>query len=588
MRSVSWIWIVAILGIFSCEKEEFITDRGYPFLESISVSDVDQTGVTVNFEIKANAGAIEEYGVEFIESEKLKYSQGNPVYHTVSGAGSPGEALVAIRLEDRLVNGVNYSVRPFARYGDKKVYGEVLLFDSQGVRPPLITEVSDSELTHFHTLTISGKYFNPSPEYLEVRIPELEGIFTVEILEQSHSEIKIKVWLSASDYTLPQGKFDLMVISGGKSTVLQDFFSVVLPKIESLSELENFVGQSFDVHFNKLSSSSFLEFRFLLHGSGYYSAYPIEVAPNTLRFTIENMPPGDYSFSMVGRGFEDEFQEKIKVVNSWESFKDRFPISRLYNWNWIGVGDEMLFWQNEIGDFQKFYSLPLDAEEFQPLPPLPNNHGFRSHFLIQAVENRYLYFGLGYGLEPMKDFSRFDTQTRQWKKLSDFPYEPSSVEKSFYFQGKIYLQLYGVADFVVYDSNSDVWTWTSVEVPEDFKSTLYQDSNGEGVYYVPREQSQLIKYVPGVSREVVTDLPGYPSSGTHHVSIMGNEVFLFHGAYEYFRVDLDSREVFPVQTINGQEYLVAQPWVTSQGLMMAFPKNQNEEDMTVYQWVGRY
>ncbi|OOG76757.1 hypothetical protein [Algoriphagus sp. A40] len=584
MRRASWIWMVAILGIFSCEQEEFITDRTYPFLESISVSDVDETGATVNFEVKANAGAIDEYGLEYIETEKLKYNQDNPVYYTVSGTGSPGEALVAIRLEDRLVKGINYSVRPFARYGDKTVYGDVLLFDSQGVRPPLITEVSDSELTQFHTLTISGKYFNPSPEYLEVKIPELEGIFTVEILEQSSTQIKIKVWLSASEYTLPQGKFDLIVTSGGKSTVLQDYFSIVLPKIETLSDVEGFVGQSFDVYFNKLTSLSILEFRLLLPGSGYYPLHPTEIAPNTLRFSIGNLPPGDYTFSLSGRGFSDEYPQKIKVVNSWAPFKDRFPISTLYDWNWVGVGDEMLFWKNEIGDFQKFYSLPLNAEEFEPLPPLPNNQGFRGNYLIQAVQNRYLYFGLG----PTKDFSRFDTQTRQWETLSDFPFGSIGVEKSFYFQGKIYIQPYGGSNFVVYDTNSNAWTWTSIEIPEDFKGTLYQDSNGEGVYYVPREQNQLIKYVPGVSREVVADLPGYSSSGTHYVSIMGNEVFLFHGAYEYFRVNLGSREVFPVQTLNGQQNLVARPWVTSKGMMMAFPKYQHDNEMMVYNWIGRY
>ncbi|HSF53633.1 MAG TPA: hypothetical protein VLA71_07785, partial [Algoriphagus sp.] len=239
MKRASWIWIVVMLGIiFSCEEEEFISDRAYPFLESISVSDVDENGATVNFEVMSNAGSINEYGVEFIESEKLKYTQEAHSFYSVSKSGSPTEGLVSMRIDDTLVKGINYSVRPYARYENKVVYGEIMLFDSQGVHPPVIAEVSDSELTQSHILTITGNYFNQSLEYLEVRIPELEGIFSVEILEHSRSQIKIKVWISAYNYSLPQGKFDLVINSGGKTTVLNDYFSIVLPKIESVSRLE--------------------------------------------------------------------------------------------------------------------------------------------------------------------------------------------------------------------------------------------------------------------------------------------------------------------------------------------------------------
>ncbi|HSF54636.1 MAG TPA: hypothetical protein VLA71_12830, partial [Algoriphagus sp.] len=346
------------------------------------------------------------------------------------------------------------------------------------------------------------------------------------------------------------------------------------------------LGQTFDAYFNKLTSLEVLNFRFQIPESGDYLGYPTEVAPNTLRFTIDNMPPGEYTLSIAGRGFSQDFPQKIKVINSWSPYKDRFPISSLYNWNWVGVGDQMLFWKNEIGDFQKFYSLPLESEEFEDLPELPNNKNFRSNYLIQEVQDRYLYFGLGYSYDLMKDFSRFDTQTRQWEKLKDFPFESGGVEKSFYLQGKIYIILYGVPNFVVYDTNLNSWTLTSIEVPEDFRLTLYQDSDNEGVYFVPREKNQLIKYVPGGSREVIAEIPGYSSSGTHYVSVMGNMVFLFHGASEYFRVNLDTRAVEPLQTINGQQYLVARPWVTSKGLMMAFPTSQHEPEMKIYRWVA--
>jgi hypothetical protein len=587
MKRANWILVVVFLGFFSCEEEEYISARSYPFLESISISNIDETGATVNFEVKTNTSFVDEYGVEFVESYKVNPNFEEPVYYSISEIGAPPPStLISIRIDQILVKNVSYLVRPFARYGGKVVYGENMVFDSQGVSSPEITEVSDSELTQSQILTITGNYFNPSLEYLEVRIPELEGIYTVEILEHSSIEIKIKVWISGYNYTIPDGRFDLVVSSGGKSTILQDFFSVVLPKIESISRVEGFVGQTIDVHFNKLTSMDFLDFRFVLPDGGYYFGRVIEVDSNRVRLAIDNMPPSVYAISVEGRGFSNEFAQKFRLNNSWEPYKDNFPITGLYNWNWVGVGDEMLFWENVGGDFQNLYSLQLNSEEFEVLPGLPESNKFRTNHLVLEAEDRYLYFGLGYLYESQKDFHRFDTQARKWERLQDFPFESTAVEKAFSFQGKVYIVLYGVTDFAIYDTNTNSWSMSSSPIPDDFRSALYQDSNVEGVYYVPNGQSQLVRYIPEISREVIADLPGYSSSGTHYVSIMGRDVFLFHGAYEYFRVNLDNRAVDYLQTLNGAQYLVARPWATSKGLMLTFPKNQHEVDMTLYRWVA--
>jgi hypothetical protein len=587
MKRASWIFVIVMLGFFSCEKEEFITDRGYPFLVTISVSDVDETGATVNFEVKSNNGLIDEYGVEFIETYKVGPNHVDPVFYSISETRSPTPGrLVSVRIDQMLVKNVNYIVRPFAKYKGKVVYGENLLFDSQGVRPPEITNVSDSELTQSHILTITGNYFNPSPEYLDVRIPELEGVYTLEILEHSTTHIKIKVWISGFNYTIPDGRYDLVVISGENSTTLEDFFSVVLPKIESISIVEGFVGQSIDLYLNKLTSLDLLDFRFVLPDMGVYFGRITEVESNRVRLAIDNMPPSDYTLSVEGRGFSNEFSQKFKLKNSWEPFKDKFPIDNLYNWSWVGVGDEMIFWENVGGDFQNLYSLHLNSDEFEVLSGLPESNTFRTNHLVLEAEDKYLYFGLGYLFESQKDFQRFNTQTRKWEKLADFPFESTGVEKAFSFQGKVYIILYSVAEYAIYDTNTNSWSMSSTPVPDDFRLTLYQDSSEEGVYYVPREQSQLIRYVPEVSREVITDLPGYASIGTHFVSIIGRDVFLFHGTYEYFKVNLNTGTVDYLQTLNGMQYLGGRPWATSQGLMLAFPINQHEVDMTIYRWVA--
>lgn len=581
--------LAALSVLFACEQEEFITQRDYPFVHSIGVSDLNDTGVTVNFEILKNGnGAIDEHGLEFIESYKTEYGQ-NPEFYKISESGAPSSSLVTIRISNDLRDKVEYLVRPFVKSGNKLIYGENLVFFSQGVHAPVINEVSDTELTQSTIITISGQYFNQSLEYLDVRIPGLDDVYHIEILEHSSTEIKIKVSLKPYNTILPTGNFDLVVSSGGKTTTLPKVFSIVLPQIIAMSIAEGFVGQTFDLEFNKLLTWAGLDFQFSTDGIGYFRLSPSEILDNnTLRFKIGNIPPGEYKVSVVGNGFKNEYAQTFQVKNSWQVYKDNLALDNLNNWNWTLVGDEMLFWKNEVGEFQKFYRQSLDSNTLDPLPAKPNNSFFRSRGLMLPVENRYLYHGLGmfYSPEYLKDFSRFDTQTQKWERLKDFPFENTAVEKSFYFQGKIYVILDGVAKFASYDIASNSWAMTSYEVPEDLRGTLYQDSNNQGVYYVPKFDNTLYRYVPGGATVAIANVPGYPSDGSHFVRLMGNQAFLFHGPFEYMVIDMNTAVATEVQTFLGQGYTYATPWVTSKGLMLAFPREQHDVRMKVYRWIA--
>lgn len=584
------IYLALVWVFFACNEEEFITERGYPFLESLGITDLNDTGVTINFEIK-NYGknSIQEYGIQYIESEKLLYGVNEQEYYKVIFNQAPTEPLISIRIDNNLVSGVNYLARPYVKSGGKIIFGEELVFDSKGVAGPVIHEVSDSELTQSSFITITGENFNLSRENLEVRIPGLENIFQIDILEHTATEINLKVWIKSNNYPLPQSKYDLIVSSGGKVTRLSQFFSVVLPEALSLSKNEVFVGQEFDVILNKLTSLDYLDFKLISSTGDWYFNLKVEnLENNVARLFVENMPPGTFYLSIEGPGFKNVSQLVVKVKNSWVKFKSDFPISSLYNWSWVGVGDEMLFWSNVEGDFQKFYSVPLESSGSEVLPAKPDNDFYRSYGVQVTVENRYLYIGLGnsYGLPPLIDFARFDAQTRTWEKLKDYPFEKTDVEKSFYFNGKIYIILYGESNFATYEIASNSWAMTTYGVPDDLRGTLYQDSDDKGVYYVPRDTNILYRYEPGIGKESIAQYSGYYSSGGISVKVMGDQIFLFHGPYEYFRVDLNTRQAYPIQTFKGEGLISGVPWVTTKGLMLAFPKNQNDVDMSVYRWVA--
>ncbi|TNF44250.1 MAG: hypothetical protein EP311_01585, partial [Cytophagales bacterium] len=68
LRHSFWVVMILLAGT-SCRQEEEITLRDYPFIESLGVSDLNQTGVSVNFEIKkAGRNSIQEHGLEYFLS----------------------------------------------------------------------------------------------------------------------------------------------------------------------------------------------------------------------------------------------------------------------------------------------------------------------------------------------------------------------------------------------------------------------------------------------------------------------------------------------------------------------------------------
>lgn len=579
-KGITAALILLSILFFSCQEEEVVSQRNYPFVESLGITDINQTGVTVNFEILKNGRAsIDEYGVEFLEADLAKSGEPNLVFLKSSQSGAPDDSRVEWRISYDLFDNEEYVVKPFVRMGNTVVYGQNLVFDSQGVNPPVISEVTPTEIYQVNQLTIKGDFFNSKIENNKVEIPGLENAYLSILNSVSPNELQVTFLLRNASSIDPKRKYDLRITSANKSTVVSDVFTIVLPKIEQISPISSFVGETVDIKLNQLTGE--------LGGLGfklYNSTHSFDFSPKAkgsglFQTVWPNVPAGRYKISVSINGYTNEFNSEIEILKSWEVYRENLPYSSSGDWVKAFVGDKLLLWRPSSPELRALYSYDPILNILSLLNPIPNDSPKREFPLIQSVNDRFLYYGLGtlYNQPYLSDFYRFDIELNLWESMAEYPFKNSSISKSFEFQGKIYLVVANEPTFITYDLISNSWTRTGITVPEGMNSSIYLDASDRGIFYVPRVGNiKLIKYIPGLEEESFIEEPYNFVISNYLIRILEDKLFIFNGSENYFQVNLDTREITNLQTIEGINNIRATPWATSQGLLMVFPIRQDQ------------
>lgn len=581
-------------GLFftSCQEEEFVTQRDYTFVESGQIVDINETGATAVFEIlKPSPSAIQEYGVEFLESDLAQSGEPGISFLKISQTGSPDQSPIEQRINYDLLPGREYLVRPFVRAGNKTTYGEELIFDSRGVAPPVLTEVSPNELYQVGQIKVKGDFFQSRKELNTVELLGLENDFLIQIDSVNRNELWFTYIPIYTEQRELNGKYDLKVTSGGKSTILQDAVSVVLPRIVNVSPLSAFVGEKIQIQLNQpVDDPNGINFQI------FNESISLEFTPESLgggrfQFDFPLYPFGKYKLAVI-RGYQIEvYEEEIELKSSWEVFAENIPWTDKRDWNRAYVGDQLLVWNPQGIEFNEFYSFSADDLTLRGLPSKPGNMLNREIPLLQPVADRYLYFGLGryYDQETLRDFHRFDTQTNTWERLPDFPFELTAVVKSFVYQGKIYLEmLNGETNFITFDLTSLRWERTSFQLPDLFRQVVSVAASDQGIFYMsPRNEFSLYRYIPGQIEDVYMAREGSFGGSIYKVKNFEDKILVFDGSRSIFKADLNTKTFQEIQTIDGTSNISAFPWITSKGLLMTFPYlwDQNRVEDKAYRLI---
>ena len=583
MRVVGYSLVLCLLGIFACEQVEEITQRDYPFVQSIGITDLDETGATVNFEIKKNgSGSISEYGIEYIDQKTLNSSDFEGKSLIVSKSGEPSGSLQSFRISYDLINQELYQVKPFVKMGSTVVYGEVLPFESKGVAPPKVSKVSPTEIFLFQTLTIEGDFFHSRIDQNQVEIPGLMDDFRIILLEASRNQLVVSVEARTATLRPSSQKYDLRITSGGKSVLVQGVFSLGFPKIAEVTPLSFYVGDSIRIKVDKpLPLNSFNQF-YLYNSEIPQTSIPLVDAEELglYKGIIVNTPPGEYSLSFEAIQFSDEFPQKLQIRPTWQLFQSNIQVPNLVEYERAAVGEKLISWNSGEEDQDFLFALDFGATSFKKLPNNPFSSLLRTGPIAGVAEGRYFYYGLGSSLvnsiqSDQKDFYRLDLLTEKWEKLADFPFELTAGVRGFEYKGKFVCIMFWDSKFREYDPKTNQWRITPYEVPVELRNADTQVVVEDYIYYVSSKEPLVIsRYKFGGTPETFlrTNQNILNLEETALAYWDGHLLVLNTGSSKY-RIRLTDKSIRLLQNTYGSPIGVPLPWVTSQGLMMALPRN---------------
>lgn len=302
------IWIC--IACFSCEVNDSLSPRNYPFIETIGVSTIDQTGSVLDFEIKDfGTGQIMSYGVEFLEkeNENTRFYEGGYYVHEING--KPEDDQVSIKITHDLIPNIEYIAYPFIKTFQTKIIGNPVFFTAKGSSAPEILTVSKSTLGLNFNFIVTGKNFSSKKEFNKVEVIGAENYFQFFVRHATRDSLIVSVYPNYYRIGNIEDKFDLKIQSHDQVAIAPDQFTIDYPRIVSISSLEVKPGDEILVATNLENETEFMYLTVnLIDGYGVNYIYiPLEkIERNNYKCIFPEFPEGNYKLGLYSGYTIDE------------------------------------------------------------------------------------------------------------------------------------------------------------------------------------------------------------------------------------------------------------------------------------------
>ena len=579
------IFIASISLLSACQQEETITPREYPFVESIDISSIDETGAFINFEVlKEGRAAIESYGVEYLESSAFDNIYLPKEYLVLETQGVPSGNMISYKLKYDLEKGIEYYVKPFVRSNGKTVFGLPMVFDSKGVKGPEISEVSINQITGNTRFTIKGDYFSSIKEKNFVHIPYIDEFFSVQVVEATYQELTVELVRNNMPMTVLDGSYELIITVMDKSTTLPGHFTFGYPNIESISKLSAHVGEEITVTIDK-------EYEYdlkLVYGdfpNGYYGFINLDkIGPTTYKGKVSNYIAGKYDLKLVGPDFLIVYPQKFELKDSWQLMTDFIQLNDWQDFQLIPVGNKLVFWKN---DYSKSYFWDPLTQGITELPAFPGAKLGRGNLELYGNSDEeffvgfgFKYLGSGYGIETYVDLWKLDLNSMTWNQMDDIPAANGLLYRFFEYQNKI-MAISGIEKkYLILDPKLGTWQKSSFDVPEFVKNYTKMWVHQDYIYYFQENTSYLVirRFKPGSAPELFGEFPTISAGGIKGMKIIGNTFYLTSYG-QNLSINMMTKEVTNYQSIFyfGNGLSISEYWGEIESKPYTFPiTNQNQ------------
>jgi|GEM_PF-2341454 len=289
-----------MIFLTSCQNEDQFTPRIYPFISSTGVNSIDETGTSLDFELKDfGLDQITSYGIEFLETELVENRFNTEQFYIREIKGKPDGERVTIKLTSDLVPNRNYVAYPFVKTGTSKITGKGIRFTAKGSSPPQILRISKTVLGLNSFFEIIGKNFSSKKGFNTVEIPGAAEFFSVNVLDYATDTLIIGAFTQNYYKGDPDRKFDLKVITRNQFVIEPAHFSIDYPKILAINMLDVKSGDEVIVTLNLENDPTILYFTL---NWGLSNSFPLtlqKIGDNLYKTNILNdIPAGKYKVGL--------------------------------------------------------------------------------------------------------------------------------------------------------------------------------------------------------------------------------------------------------------------------------------------------
>jgi N-acetylneuraminic acid mutarotase len=443
--------------ISSCKEWEFPQNFPLVFTEEI---------VNVNFEGADFIGRVEslgvnqniiDYGFVWAESNMPTLSSSK-----VSFSQAIRKGIFSKTIKNDLIAGKTYYVRAFVQTNELVIYGNEVIFTSQGSRQAIIMDFLPKEGFDGTEISIKGQNFSSRLEGNLVKIGELK----CQVISATDTLVKI-----ISPITSLVGDYKISVEVADKLIISETEYSILGPRITSMSRLSGRVGDLLTIGGEYFDGDNFTTLFFGVGHQGISNeAFAYVLSPDQIECYVPDFPGyvgtvGLYSISDSrpdSKPKEFVFHENFTIKDSWKKISDQTPLGSVVGYSAVSINNIVyVVGGNTLYRFNPATGMWLEKA---PFPGLRRDYG--SAFVL----GNKLYYGFGEksfdGLR-LNDLWVYDFGTNTWDFLMNAPIPARSRLIAFVIDEKAYIgfgfskidfNAVSYSDFWKFDPSDNSWT----------------------------------------------------------------------------------------------------------------------------------
>jgi N-acetylneuraminic acid mutarotase len=471
--------VASLCLIWGCKDWDY--PQEFPIVFTEEVVDINSEGAKMSGSIESLGSGQNFIAYGFVWSEQEMPTL-NSSRLLIAGDVHEGEFSKIVNFD--LINGTVYYVRAFIQSTEFVVYGNQVAFTSQGSLPPAIVDFAPKEGFDGTEIAISGQNFSARSEGNIVKIGEL----LCEVVLATDSLLKIK--LPSTDLV---GDYKVSIEVAGKTTVSDGIFTILGPRIRSISKSSGRVGDLLTIEGEYFDQEGYAQIYFGTpeqwvsnHSTPYVVSstqmecylpdYPYAVGKIELHASINNIPK---RFVLPGN---------FTILNSWEKISDTTPLEpyrEAVRYGSAVIGNSIF----AVGG-KELYEFNTITKTWTKRQDFPGSYRFSGTCF--SYEGKLFYgFGEGYWPAPsccgkwenFNDLWQYDPGTDSWVFLLNAPFEPRSRMIQFVIGNTAYMGFGGAVGATTTEF-SDFWsfnietsTWNQIPVPASVNTSFFHSTS---------------------------------------------------------------------------------------------------------------